>query len=67
MNDLIGSVIAIVLLGLLIVAMFFIGQYLAAQTCAQKYASFENKYSYYTYCQIKIKGKWIPADSYRVL
>ncbi len=32
--------------------------------CRNKYASFENKYSYWEKCQIKINDKWIPADSY---
>lgn len=32
--------------------------------CKNKYASFENKYSLWERCQIKVNDKWIPSDSY---
>lgn len=66
-EDVLTSIIAIILIVLLLVGVFFVSQFIAGQTCSQKYSSFENKYSFFTHCQIKIKGKWIPADSYRVL
>jgi len=34
------------------------------RTCQNKYSSFENKYDFWSQCQIKLDGKWIPADSY---
>lgn len=36
------------------------------EICSQTYSSFENKWGFYSGCQIKHDGKWIPASSYYI-
>lgn len=47
------------------IAYFFINQWWKERTCDYKFNSFEHEYSMFSDCQIKVKGQWIPADSYR--
>lgn len=60
----------IVMVGLFIavmVGLFFTTQWIKATQCREAYKSFENKYSYFEGCLIKVDGKWIPSTNYRVL
>jgi hypothetical protein len=40
--------------------------FISSQECKNKFSSFENRWGFFSECQIMVDGKWIPAESYYV-
>lgn len=59
-----SAVLVVILYGLVFGVLMLIVNWTNSIQCRNKYASFQNRYSFWQKCQIKVKGKWIPADSY---
>ena len=63
-DEIIIGCAGVILVALLFGAVFIISYWSSSVTCKQRYASFENKYSFWEGCMIKVKDKWIPNESY---
>lgn len=57
--------LALLALGLILIGCVGAGEWASRASCNAQWADFDHRYSFWTDCQVKVNGRWVPAKTLR--